>query len=74
MRGPRADETGCNAGVSGEETYLRAQFLRLKSRGGAARTAILAVADSILTAANHMLRDGPLYQDLGLRVEVREAA
>ena len=52
------------AGARSQESYLRAQFLRLKSRRGA-RKAILAVAASILTAAYHMLRDGTLYQDLG---------
>jgi transposase len=46
------------------DTYLRAQFLRLKSRRGP-KKAILAVAASILTAAYHMLRDGTTYRDLG---------
>ena len=45
-------------------TYLRAQFLRLKSRRGP-KKAILAVAASILTAAYHMLKDGVEYKDLG---------
>lgn len=45
-------------------TYLRAQFLRLKSRRGP-KKAILAVAASILTAAYHMLQNGTTYQDLG---------
>lgn len=44
--------------------YLRAQFLRLKSRRGA-KKAIVAVAASILTAAYHMLRDHRPYRDLG---------
>jgi len=44
--------------------YLRAQFLRIKSRRGA-KKAILAVAASILTAAYHMLRDHRPYRDLG---------
>lgn len=44
-------------------TYLRAQFLRLKSRRGP-KKAILAVA-SMLTAAYHMLRKDVLYKDLG---------
>ncbi len=47
-----------------QDTYLRAQFLRLKSRRGP-KKAIVAVAASILTAAYHMLRDGVLYHDLG---------
>jgi transposase len=45
-------------------TYLRAQFLRLKSRRGP-KKAILAVAASMLTAAYHMLRRDVLYKDLG---------
>jgi len=44
--------------------YLQAQFLRLKSRRGA-KKAILAVANSMLTAAYYMLRDGVEYHDLG---------
>ena len=47
-----------------KDTYLRAQFFRIKSRRGA-KKAILAVAASMLTAAYHMLRDGVEYQDLG---------
>jgi transposase len=47
-----------------KDTYLRAQFLRLKSRRGP-RKAIMAVAASMLTAAYFMLRDGVEYQDLG---------
>jgi transposase len=45
-------------------TYLRAQFLRIKSRRGP-KKAILAVAASIVTAAYHILRDDTTYQDLG---------
>ncbi len=47
-----------------KETYLRAQFLRIKGRRGP-RKAIMAVAASILTAAYFMLRDGIEYRDLG---------
>jgi transposase len=47
-----------------KECYLRAQFLRLKSRRGP-KKAIIAVAASILTAAYYMLRDGTEYRDLG---------
>jgi transposase len=47
-----------------KDTYLHAQFLRLKSRRGP-KKAILAVAASILTAAYYMLRDGTAYRDLG---------
>ena len=45
-------------------TYLHAQFLRLKSRRGP-KKAILAVAASILTAAYYILRDGTVYHELG---------
>ena len=45
-------------------SYLRAQFFRLRARGGA-RKAAVAVAASILTAVYHMLRDGQRYKDLG---------
>lgn len=45
-------------------TYLRAQFLRLKSRRGP-RKAVCAVAASILTAVYYMLRDDVPYKDLG---------
>ena len=46
------------------DSYLRAQFLRLKSRRGP-KKAIIAVAASMLTAAYYMLRDGVDYRDLG---------
>lgn len=45
-------------------SYLQAQFRRLKARRGAKKAAI-AVAGSILTAAYCMLRDGVAYRDLG---------
>lgn len=47
-----------------KDGYLRAQFLRLKSRRGP-KKAIIAVAASMLTAAYYMLRDGVDYRDLG---------
>jgi transposase len=47
-----------------KDSYLRAQFRRLRARRGP-KKAICAVAASILTAAYHMLRDGTVYQDLG---------
>ena len=47
-----------------KESYLQAQFQRLRHRRGP-KKAICAVAASILTAAYHMLRDGTFYQDLG---------
>jgi transposase len=45
-------------------SYLRAQFLRLKARRGPKKAA-LAVAASILTSAYHMLSHGVEYHDLG---------
>jgi transposase len=45
-------------------SYLKSQFLRLRSRRGP-KKAVVAVAASILTAAYHMLRDGSSYKDLG---------
>jgi transposase len=47
-----------------KNSYLQAQYLRIRSRRGA-KKAIGAVAASMLTAAYHMLKDGALYQDLG---------
>jgi transposase len=47
-----------------KESYLQAQYLRIRSRRGP-KKAIGAVAASMLTAAYHMLKDGTLYQDLG---------
>jgi transposase len=47
-----------------KDSYLQAQFLRLRSRRGA-KKAIGAVAASILSAAYHMLKNGTFYQDLG---------
>jgi transposase len=47
-----------------KDSYLQAQFLRLKARRGPKKAAI-AVAASILTAAYHILRDGTFYTDLG---------
>jgi transposase len=56
--------TAAWAAVRKHESYLRAQFLRLKARRGA-KKAILAVAASMLTAVYFMLRDGVAYRDLG---------
>ena len=47
-----------------KNTYLQAQFLRLRARRGP-KKAIMAVAASILTAAYHMLKNGVDYHDLG---------
>jgi transposase len=52
--------------VRTKDTYLRAQFLRIKSRRGA-KKAILAVAASMLTASYFMLRDEVLYKELGAK-------
>ncbi len=52
------------AAVRVKESYLRAQFLRLKARRGP-KKAILVVAASMRTVAYYMLRDGFEYRDLG---------
>ena len=56
--------TAAWAAVRTKNSYLQAQFLRIKSRRGA-KKAILAVAASMLTAVFFMLRDGVPYKDLG---------
>jgi transposase len=48
-----------------KDSYFRALFHRLKSRRGP-KKAIVAVAASILTTVYHLLRDGTVYQDLGM--------
>jgi transposase len=50
--------------VKKKDSYYRAQFHRLKARGGA-KKAICAVAASMLTAIYHMLKDGVEHHDLG---------
>jgi transposase len=50
--------------VKKKDSYYRAQFNRLKARGGA-KKAICAVAASMLTAIYHMLTKGVQHQDLG---------
>lgn len=52
------------AAMRSKDTYLRAQYHRIKSRRGA-KKAVVAVAASILTAAYHMLKTGVEYNDLG---------
>jgi transposase len=52
------------AAVRMKDTYLHAQFHRIRARRGP-KKAILAVAASILTAIYHMLKNGTMYQDLG---------
>ena len=56
--------TAAWAAVRVKDSYLQAQFHRLRSRRGA-KKAILAVAASMLTAAYHMLKNGLPYRDLG---------
>jgi transposase len=52
------------AAVRKKDSYLNAQFHRIKARRGP-KKAIVAVAASILTAIYHMLKDGTMYHDLG---------
>ena len=52
------------AAVKKKDSYLQAQFCRIKARRGP-KKAIVAVAASILTAIYHMLKDGTIYKDLG---------
>jgi transposase len=52
--------------VRTKDSYLRAQFLRLRARRGS-KKAIVAVAASILTAVYYVIRDGTPYKDLGIR-------
>ena len=56
--------TAAWAAVRVKDSYLQAQFHRLRARRGA-KKAILAVAASMLTAAYHMLKNGLEYKDLG---------
>ena len=51
------------AAIRKKESYLRAQFHRLKSRLGSMK-AIIAVAASMLTSAFHMLSKGAPYAEL----------
>jgi transposase len=53
-----------NAAARTKDSYLAAQYQRLRGRRGHAK-AITAVGHSILTAAWHMLQNGELYSDLG---------
>src|ERR1035437_4619195 len=52
------------AAVKKKNSYLQAQFYRIKARRGP-KKAIMAVVASILTAIYHMLKDGTMYKDLG---------
>jgi len=53
-----------NGAARTKNSYLAAQYQRLRGRRGHAK-AITAVGHSILTAAWHMLQNGELYRDLG---------
>src|SRR3990172_9888971 len=55
---------GAWAAARKKDGYLRAQFLRLKSRRGP-KKAIIAGAASMLTAGYDMLKDGVDSRDLG---------
>jgi transposase len=52
------------AAMRSKNTYLQAQYLRLKSRRGP-KKAVVAVAASILVSAYQMIRTGQEYRDLG---------
>jgi transposase len=52
------------AAANKRDSYLRAQYQRLKARRGPNK-AVLAVAASMLTSAYHMLKYGVEYRDLG---------
>src|ERR1700738_1519999 len=52
------------AAVKKKNSYLQAQFYRIKARRGP-KKAIMAVVASILTTIYHMLKDGTMYKDLG---------
>ena len=52
------------AAANKRDSYLRAQYLRIKARRGPNK-AVLAVGASMLTSAFHMLKYGLEYRDLG---------
>ena len=52
------------AATKTKDSYLAAQYQRLRGRRGPAK-AVTAIGHSILTAAWHMLQTGELYNDLG---------
>jgi transposase len=58
--------TAAGAAVRTKDSYLRSQLLQLKSRRGP-KKAIVAVAASMITAADYILRDRVPYHDLGPR-------
>jgi len=61
------------AAIRKKDSYLRAQFHRIKTRAGAMK-AIVAVAASMLTAVWHMLTHGVEYRELtGAYLDKRDA-
>jgi transposase len=60
-----------NAAARTKDSYLAAQYQRLRGRRGHAK-AVTAVGHSILTAAWHMLQTGELYRDLGSDYFIRQ--
>ena len=56
--------TAAWAAIRTRNSYLRAQFLRLKARRGP-KKAIIAVAASMLTAVFHIIKNRVAYHDLG---------
>jgi transposase len=54
------------AAIKTKDSYLRAQFLRLRARRGA-KKAIVAVAASILTSVYYVIRDRAPFKDLGIQ-------
>jgi transposase len=52
------------AAIRNKDSYLHAQYLRLRARRGG-KKAIVAVAASILTIVYYMIRNGTPYKDLG---------
>lgn len=52
------------AAIRTKDSYLRAQFYRIRARRGA-KKAIVAVAASILTAVYYVIRNRTPYKDLG---------
>ncbi len=57
-------DESANAATRTKNSYLAAQYQRLRGRRGHSK-AVTAVGHSILTAAWHMLQTGELYRDLG---------
>ena len=57
-------EAANSAAARTKDTYLRAQYLRIRRRRGH-KKAIVAVAHSILVSAYHVLQEGVSYQELG---------